>query len=117
MPMIRALVAVLVALQGVPTGGNDGPKPPSFTKKPTATKADGKVRIEFAVDRPTDVAVTIEDSKGRVIRHLAAGLLGKNPPKAFKPDSLSQSVEWDGKADWGKAASGGPFKARVAIGM
>ncbi len=89
---------------------------PKFTKKPTAARKGGKVTIDFAVDRETDVAVYIVNAKGRAIRHLVAGVLGKNPPKPLKP-GLSQSVTWDGKADYGKAASGGPFKVRVAIGM
>ena len=31
---------------------------PAFTKKPTAARAGDKVKIEFAVSRPTDVADT-----------------------------------------------------------
>ncbi|MHC4916706.1 MAG: flagellar hook assembly protein FlgD, partial [Planctomycetota bacterium] len=87
-----------------------------FTQKPTAVKAGETVKITFAVSAPTDVAVYVEDSKGKVIRHLVAGVLGKNPPPPLKP-GLSQAVEWDGKADYGKKAEGGPFKVRVAVGM
>jgi DNA-binding beta-propeller fold protein YncE len=87
-----------------------------FTTKPTATKANGKVIVSFAVSAPTDVAVFIEDAKGKVVRHLVAGVLGKNPPKPLKP-GLSQSIEWDGKADYGKPAGSGQFKVRVALGM
>jgi len=47
--------------------------PPKFAKKPTVTKAGDKVRIEFAADRETDVAVFIEDAKGKVVRNLVAG--------------------------------------------
>jgi hypothetical protein len=90
---------------------------PQFTKKPTATKAGDKVIIEFAVDRATDAAVFIENSRGEIVRHLVAGVLGKNPPMPFKANSLAQSLEWDGKADYGKPAEGGPFKARVALGL
>jgi len=101
-----------------------GEAPPSFTKKPTAAKAGDKVRIEFAVDRETDVAVFIEDGGGpstgsgqsRIVRHLVAGVLGANAPAPLKP-GLAQSIEWDGKADWGKPAPAGPFKVRVALGM
>ncbi|HOX08471.1 MAG TPA: hypothetical protein PK280_18895, partial [Planctomycetota bacterium] len=71
--------------------------PPTFTKKPTAARAGDKVTVEFAVDRETDVAVFIEDGAGKVVRHLVAGVLGKNPPPPLKP-GLAQSVEWDGKA-------------------
>src|SRR5437016_5517428 len=73
-----------------------------FTKKPAATKTGDKVTIAFAVDRATDVAVFIENAKGEVIRHLVAGVLGKNPPPPLKASSLEQSVGWDGKADYGK---------------
>ncbi|MHC4917371.1 MAG: hypothetical protein ACYTGB_17980, partial [Planctomycetota bacterium] len=96
---------------------------PRFTRKPTATKAangsstaGGRGVISFAVDRETDVAVFVEDGRGKIVRHLAAGVLGKNTPKPFKP-GLAQSIEWDGKADYGKAAGPGPFRVRVALGV
>jgi hypothetical protein len=78
---------------------------------------DGKIKIDFAVSRDTDVAVYVENAKGDVVRHLVAGVLGKNPPPPLKPDSLEQMVEWDGKDDDGKPPVGGPFKARVALGL
>ncbi|HOX05272.1 MAG TPA: hypothetical protein PK280_02630 [Planctomycetota bacterium] len=111
LPLCICAILVNAALAAEP------PAPPTFAKKPTATKsADGKVRIEFAVDRETDVSVFIVDSGGRVVRHLVSGVLGKNPPAPLAP-GLAQSVEWDGKADWGKPATGGPFKVRVALGL
>jgi len=55
------------------------------------------------------VAVFVEDAKGEVVRHLVAGALGDNPPPPLKP-GLSQSLEWDGKADYGKPAGTGPFR-------
>ncbi len=89
-----------------------------FSTKPTAKKAGGKVTISFAVDRKTDVEVSVLDAKGRVVRHLAAGVLGgKTPPPAPLKTGLSQSLEWDGKDDYGQAAKGGPFKVRVRAGM
>ncbi|HOX08646.1 MAG TPA: hypothetical protein PK280_19785 [Planctomycetota bacterium] len=98
--------------------------PPAFTKKPSVAKAgdpstgsgQGKVKIDFTVDRETDVAVYVDDAQGRVVRHLAAGALGKNPPEPLKP-GLAQSLEWDGKDDDGKPAAGGPFKVRVGLGL
>jgi hypothetical protein len=90
--------------------------PPKFTTKPTAAKAGDKVKIEFSVDRETDVAVFIENGGGKVVRHLVAGVLGKNPPAPLKP-GLAQSVEWDGLADYGKPAGSGPFKVRVSLGL
>ncbi|MHC4915324.1 MAG: hypothetical protein ACYTGB_07510, partial [Planctomycetota bacterium] len=51
-------------------------------------------------------------------RHLVAGVVGGTgtPPAPLKP-GLSQSIEWDGKADWKKPAGSGPFKVRVALGL
>ena len=37
------------------------PAPPKFTTKPTAAKVGDKVKVDFAVDRETDVSVFIED--------------------------------------------------------
>jgi hypothetical protein len=97
-----------------------GEPPPSFTKKPTAIKAGDKVRIEFAVDRETDAAVFIEDGQGKVVRHLVAGVLGPKAPPPLKP-GLAQSVEWDGKADYGvlppSTIHPPPFRVRVALGL
>jgi hypothetical protein len=100
----------------LPTAAAAEPPPPQFTKKPTATRAGDAVKIDFAVDRETDVTVWIEDGGGKVVRRLVSGVLGKNPPAPLKA-GLAQSVEWDGKADWGKPATGGPFKVRVALGL
>jgi len=92
------------------------PTPPKFTAKPSAAKSsDGNVKIEFAVDRETDVTVVIEGAAGTPVRHLVAGVLGKNPPP-LRP-GLAQSIEWDGKADWDKNAPAGPFKVRVALSL
>lgn len=91
--------------------------PATFVKKPAAVRAGYKTNIEFTVDRPTDVAVVIEDATGKIVRHLAAGVLGKNPPPPLVANELAQSLEWNGKDDFGKAAAGGPFKVRVQLGM
>lgn len=88
----------------------------TFTQKPSAKKNGEKVKIEFAVNRETDVSVFIEGKDGKVVRHLVSGVLGQNPPPPLKP-GLAQSIEWDGKADWGKPAGAGPFKVRVALGL
>src|SRR5262245_25980490 len=90
---------------------------PKFTQKPTATRAGDKVAIAFTVDRATDVAIFIENAKGEIVRHLVAGVLGKAPPPPLQPNSLPQTVTWDGKADFGKPAEGGPFQVRVALGL
>jgi len=90
----------------------------SFTARPAAAKAAGKVKISFTVSAPADVEVAVLDSGGKIVRHLAAGVLGgkKAPPPPLKA-GLSQSLEWDLRDDFGKPAAGGPFKVRVRAGM
>jgi hypothetical protein len=89
----------------------------SFSTKPTATKDGDKVKIGFAVGGPTDVEVAVLGADGKVVRHLAAGVLGgaKPPPEPLKA-GLSQELVWDGKDDFGKPAAGGPFKVRARAG-
>ena len=103
-----------------------GEAPPAFAGKPTVGKAGdpstgsgpGKTKIEFAVSRPTDVAVYVLDARGKCVRHLAAGVLGgENPPPEPLKAGLAQSLEWDGKDDYEEPAVGGPFKVRVALGL
>ncbi|MHC4916163.1 MAG: hypothetical protein ACYTGB_11805 [Planctomycetota bacterium] len=108
------LPAVFVLSLAVALGGE--PAPVRFAKPPAAKKANGKTTISFAVSAETDVAVYVLNAKGEVVRHLAAGVLGKSPPAPLKP-GLAQSIEWDGKDDVGEPAKGGPFKVRVAAGM
>jgi hypothetical protein len=88
-----------------------------FAAKPAAAKAGDGAKITFAVSAPTDVEVAVLAADGKVVRHLAAGVLGgeKPPPEPLKA-GLSQALEWDGKTDLGKAAEGGPFKFRVRAG-
>jgi len=88
----------------------------AFTAKPKAVKRDGRVAIRFAVSAPTDVEVAVLDARGKVVRHLAAGLLGPNAPAPFRKDALAQTINWDGKDDLGRAAQGGPFRVRVRAG-
>src|SRR6185295_879219 len=89
----------------------------AFSKKPSATRAGTKTVVTFAVSAATDVDVAVLDPKGAVVRHLAAGVLGGAvpPPEPLKA-GLSQSVEWDGLDDFGKAPAGGPFRIRVRAG-
>jgi hypothetical protein len=89
----------------------------SFAVKPTVSREGDKVRIAFGVASATDVEVSVLDAQGRVVRHLAAGLLGgeKPPPAPLKP-GLSQSIEWDLRDDLGKPVQGEAFRVRVRIG-
>ena len=114
---MRSLLIALSAILACPAFAGEPAKPPAFTKKPAAAKVGDKTAITFAVDRETDVAVYVEDAAGKIVRHLAAGVLGKNPPEPLKADALAQSVEWDGRDDDGRPAAGGPFKVRVGLGL
>jgi hypothetical protein len=122
-----ALVALFVMAAAAPAGTGEI----SFSAKPTATKDGEKVKISFTVSAPTDAAVFVENAQGKIVRHLVAGVLGgaNPPPEPLKP-GLAQTVEWDGRADYGKPCSesnsallqgkpaeGGPFKVRVALGL
>jgi len=67
----------------------------------------------------TDVEVAILDARGNVVRHLAAGVLGgESPPPSPLKAGLSQSLEWDGKDDFGSPV-GDPaaLTVRVRAGM
>jgi len=93
------------------------PAAPAFVKKPAVARDGDRITISFELSRETDVAVFVENAAGEVIRHLAAGVLGRNAPAPLKADSLAQAVTWDGKDDSGQAAGGGPFKVRIAAGL
>lgn len=89
----------------------------SFTSAPKAEIAAGNARIRFSASAPTDVEVAILAADGKVVRHLAAGLLGKHAPEPLVKDALVQDLLWDGMDDSGQPAAGGPFNARVRLGM
>lgn len=73
-----------------------------FAAKPTVEHKGDQVTISFETKSFCDVTVAIEDARGRIVRHLASGILGKNAPAPFKKDAKRQSIVWDGKNDLGK---------------
>ncbi len=70
-----------------------------FTQHPSITRAENRFFIEFSTKDFCDVSVVIENSEGRIVRHLASGVLGENAPPPFQKKSLSQRIAWDGKND------------------
>ncbi len=117
-PATRALISALAALSAAAAATPAGePGKAAFTSKPAASRAGKEVRIRFAVSAPTDVEVAILAADGKVVRHLAAGRLGPKAPQPFTANSLTQEVSWDLRADFGKPATGGPFRARVRLGL
>jgi hypothetical protein len=64
------------------------------------------------------VAVVIEDADGRIVRHLAYGVLGANAPEPLKKDSLEQELVWDGEDDAGRpVANLSGHSVRVSLGL
>jgi hypothetical protein len=91
--------------------------PARFAGEPTVGREGQAVRIRFAADRRTDVAVEVLDAGGSVVRHLAAGVLGPKAPTPLQKDSFAQQLTWDGKDDLGRPAAGGPFRVRIGLGL
>lgn len=87
-----------------------------FSEKPKVVKQDKGYVISFASKAKCDATVAVVDKAGRVVRHLASGVLGDNAPAPFQKRSLSQKLVWDGKTDDGKPAPAG-CKVKVGLGL
>ncbi len=73
--------------------------------------------ITFSVKEAVDVAVMVMNEEGKIIRHLASGLLGPNPPKPLQANTLKQTLSWDYKDDQGKDVPKGKYTVRVGLGL
>ena len=73
-----------------------------FTAAPEITARGNQITIAFVAKGYCDVTVAIEDASGRIVRHLASGVLGDNAPQPLKSKSLKQMLVWDGKDDRGR---------------
>lgn len=73
-----------------------------FTREPRVARDGAGYVVDFAVRDSCDATVAVEDARGRIVRHLASGVLGKNAPAPFRKDSLEQRLVWDGKDDQGQ---------------
>ncbi len=112
-PRIRGVFAAIALTAAAAHAAEVG-----FTAGPTAERRGDGARLRFTVSAPTDVEVAVLDADGRVVRHLAAGVLGgENPPPAPLAPGLEQACAWDGRDDAGKPATGGPFSFRVSAGL
>jgi len=123
---MRTLILVVTVVAVGPLCGAAGHAAPpdarttakvTFSGEPAATRVGDTVKVRFTVSAATDVEVAVLTEQGRVVRHLAAGVLGgpKPPPAPLKP-GLSQTLEWDVKNDFGRPAGPGPFRVRVRAG-
>lgn len=74
--------------------------------EPVARRAGQGCEISFTLTAPSDVTVRILGRDGRVVRHLACGMVGlEKAASPFAPGRLAQRIAWDGKDDAGRAAS------------
>ncbi len=89
-----------------------------FIKKPSLERDGDRVTISFETKGFCDVTVAIEDKNGKILRHLASGVLGPNAPEPFQKDSKAQTLVWDGKDDFGRYVDAkDKMKVRVSLGL
>ncbi|MEX1096717.1 MAG: hypothetical protein WED34_11770 [Planctomycetales bacterium] len=90
----------------------------AFAAPPRLVRDERAFRVEFATTAFCDVTVAIEDGEGRIVRHLASGVLGENAPPPFEQRSKRQSVLWDGKDDAGRYIDDlDGLSLRVSLGL
>lgn len=93
---------------------------PNFTfASPPAVARDGdRITIRFETQGFCDATVAVEDDAGRILRHLASGLLGDNAPPPFQKSAKAQALLWDGKDDAGAYVDGKErLRIRVSLGL
>jgi hypothetical protein len=94
-----------------------------FVQKPTVRNVGGDAfEIMFETKGYCDCTIAIEDQNGKILRHLASGVLGVNTPEPFVWNSKKQVVPWDGKDDFGEyvARDAEDYKnitVRVSLGL
>ncbi|PCJ57657.1 MAG: hypothetical protein COA79_15540 [Planctomycetota bacterium] len=89
-----------------------------FTKKPEMKEEKNLSTISFEVKDFCDVTIAVENSQGKIIRHLASGVLGVNAPAPFQKNSLKQVIKWDNKDDLGRYVDNlKDTKVRVSLGL
>jgi hypothetical protein len=89
-----------------------------FSTKPQVTWTGDRVTITFTSKAYCDATVVVENSDGKIVRHLASGVLGDNAPAPFQKRSLRQSLVWDGKDDRGRYIDNKQrLNVRVSLGL
>ncbi len=90
----------------------------AFAREPSLARDGDRVTISFETEGLCDVTVAIEREDGRILRHLASGLLGLNAPEPFLWNSRAQTLVWDGKDDAGRYVDDvGRVQVRVSLGL
>ncbi|MCG3180230.1 MAG: hypothetical protein BIFFINMI_02588 [Phycisphaerae bacterium] len=88
-----------------------------FVARPTLTRSGDRTTIAFQTRGLCDVTVAVEDSGGRILRHLACGVLGPNAPAPLLKGSTKQTLVWDGKDDQGHYVDADGVQVRVSLGL
>ncbi len=89
-----------------------------FAEKPSVVRQGDRVTVSFASKGRCDATVAVEDGEGRIVRHLASGVLGPRAPAPFQKDSLKQTLVWDGKDDQGEYVDDkAALTVRVSLGL
>jgi len=88
-----------------------------FVQKPMVQKRGEAFVISFESKETCDATVMIVDEDGKVVRHLASGVLGKNAPAPYEQGSLAQKLTWDGKDDRGEVVDVSKCRVKVGLGL
>ncbi len=125
--MIKAMKCLLVTLLlALPLQGAEIPdefkikreQVFEFAEKPVVTRNGDNITVTFASKGLCDVTVAIENETGKIIRHLASGVLGPNAPEPFTKNAKKQTVSWDGKDDQGRYVDNkDAMTVRVSLGL
>jgi len=90
----------------------------AFARKPQVAQDGDRATVTFEAEGFCDATVVVEDRNGRIVRHLASGVLGPNAPEPFQKNSKSQTVVWDGKNDAGQYVDDkAAHSIRVSLGL
>jgi SMP-30/Gluconolactonase/LRE-like region len=73
-----------------------------FASKPRVTRRGDRISIAFETKGFCDVTVAVENPRGKIVRHLASGVLGSKAPAPFAKNAKKQVLIWDGKNDAGR---------------
>ena len=89
-----------------------------FAQKPSVQRLGDRVTVVFEAQDYCDATVAIENAEGKIVRHLACGVLGPKAPEPFQKNTLKQTLVWDGKDDRGQYMDDKQSLAiRVALGL
>jgi hypothetical protein len=87
-----------------------------FARPPAVRRQGDGYVITFASKGRCDATVAVLSKEGRIVRHLASGVLGRNAPHPFRQGTLDQRIEWDGRDDSGRPVPAG-CSIRVGLGL